>query len=141
MYKNIGEKLKSLDWKIILTHSLITFVLVFSVGISILFVSFVVVGSILGVARSAFLIMDAMILIVYPLAYWLGGKYASKYIKDNYTVKNKKELIIVSMLFLIIFAGGYRVYSFVVSGFMIESVAIILGFVALYFSNKKYLSN
>lgn len=127
-------KKNSTDWYIAATHWLTSMV---ASGI---------LGAIVIIAVAAFTNNSTIDLIatiiVSPLVMWLAVKMSASYVNKTYVVKNASQIILLSTVYLVIVAGGYRVYGFINTGvFQNEYIGFIIALIVFYIASKKYVKN
>jgi hypothetical protein len=125
------EKKVSADWYIAATHWLTTLITA-TVG-SVLFVLlFTITGNPLIVFIAS--------MIAWPFMVWLGIIYSVRYLNKSYIIKNPNQIVILSTIYLVIVAGGFRLYEFMQTGVIqMEYISFVVGVIIFYFLSKKYL--
>lgn len=125
------EKKVSADWYIAATHWLTTLITA-TVGGVLFVLLFTITGNPLIVFIAS--------IIAWPFMIWLGVIYSVRYLNKTYVIKNAKQIVILSTIYLTIVAGGFRLYEFLQTGVIkIEYISFVVGVIIFYFLSKKYL--
>jgi len=129
------NKKHSPEWYIAGTHWLTSMITAAIIGSIVIFLLAIITQNIIALAIGA--------LIIYPLSMWLAVIYSARFINKRYEIANPNHIITLSTLFLVIVAGGYRLFVTISNPISTISLANILGFlimfVIFYFASKKYV--
>lgn len=133
------EKKESANWNIAATHYLtagfaIPFVLSFILGIPMVLL--------LGTDGLAIIIGNT---ILSPFIVWLGVIYSAKYVNKTYIIKDSQKVITLSMIYMIVIAGGLQISNTSIANFDVNSILEIIRVVTIiiifYVTSKKYIKN
>ncbi len=136
------EKKESSNWYVAGTHWLTSTITSVVIGIALFVVATIVVGLTLGTEQKDVPFLAFLMILIMPLAFWLGAKYSAKYISKKYIIRESKEIIKLATIYLVVVGGGYRAYTAITEGgISLEMLSFVLGVIAFYFASKKYVHN
>lgn len=128
------EKKNSAEWYIAATHWLTALILSTILGAIVIFI-LAMVSQNPTVTLIGFIVLN-------PVVMWFAVKYSSRYLDKTYFIKNANQIVILSLIYLIITAGGFRVYKFFQTGvFQTEYVGFIIALIVFYLASKKYIKS
>lgn len=131
------EKKESTNWYIAVIHLLMSTVIGF---IIMMVISFFIGLPLINFDKLTFHLISFY--FITPVGFWFGIMYSAKYLNKKYIIKNAHELIRLSLIFMIILAGGYKLYQIITSGFGLgQLTSFVIALTIFYFASKKYIRN
>ena len=128
------EKKNSSEWYIAATHWLTAMVSSVIFGAIIIFL-------LAMITQNPMVVLVGMI-VLNPVVMWFAVKYSARYLDKTYVIRDASNIVLLSTIYLVIVAGGYRAYHFVNTGvFQNEYIAFILALIVFYIASKKYIKS
>lgn len=133
------EKKQSANWYIAATHYL-------TAGFAIPFV----LSLVLGIPMVLLLGKDGLAVniantVLGVFIVWPSVIYSAIYVNKTYIIKDSQKVIMLSMIYMIVIAGGLQLRSSLIANFDIVSILGIIRVIAMvivfYILSKKYIKN
>ncbi len=125
-------KKNSADWYIAATHWLTSMVASVILGIILVII-------IVSISDNPTIDLITEISVT-PLVMWLAVKMSASYLNKTYVIKDAHKVAVLSLIYVVIVAGGYRLYSFLQTGvFSPEYIGFIIALIVFYVASKKYI--